>query len=787
MFRTLRSLSRSSKKSHHKPIQSIKNLRIEYLEDRAVPATLVFQDGNNPTDYRGTEDTVLFAPSPDTEFYTDSGISVDQQDANGVRQGMLQFRNIFTNSGEAGKIPLGSTITSATIRFSTFNDSNSEAQISLYRMLLDWREGKPIPASVANVTSTGTTATVTTAVPHTFELGESVTLTGVSVAGYNGTFNVASVISNTSFTLTLPAAVAGTGTGGTAVNNTPPATWNFFRGPGRPIGGVQASEGEAEALPDYTHFDPSAPTIQFFNVTKSLQAWAGGQANYGWLLESGATNGWDFDTSENSLANRPQLTVEFTPPATTGAASTGAFRLTSVNPVSGPEGAAGATRTYTVQVSRIGGSADAVSVDYTVAAGTATAADDFDTIATTSLQFGAGVTSRSFDITIKGDDLLEGLETINIALSNPQNVTNPGVNTPTITSGFGAATLTIADDDALISEVFGNTTDAATEQNRTYIELIGTPNASLAGYQFVVFESEEEENSGTGSGRADLVIDLGAINGGAPATFGSNGVLVITPTAWAFTAVPGTNVYTTTALDGPDGGLEDFSQSYALVRRGLNGTASPIVQGTDYDILGYGINIASITSDGTTATVTTTKPHLFITGNTATIAGTGIAGFDGGLSLWSARAAPARRSRSPPRPRMGPPPPPGPPSSRRMNLPTRPSSPRSASAPASPPTASRWPKAWASSTSSRLTSNSSITSTSPRGVPATAIVPRVRPRSVCPASTSTSRPETTATPPPTPSPAASATAPRIPPAPGTTAKSPASPPWRTTAPAASRT
>ncbi len=629
MFRTLRTLARSVAKSSNKPSRFFKRtcIGLENLEDRAVPATLVFQDGNNPTDYRGTEDTVLYSPSPDTEFYTDSGISVDQQDANGVRQGLLQFRNIYTSSGEAGKIPLGSTINSASIRFSTFNDSNSEAQISLYRMLIDWREGKPIPASVSSVTSTGTTATVTTGVPHTFELGESVTLTGVSVSGYNGTFAVASVLSNTSFTYTLPAPVAGAGFGGTSVNNTPPATWNLFRGAGRPIGGVQASEGESQALPDYVHFDPSAPTIQFFDVSRSLQAWSGGQPNFGWLFESGSTNGWDFDTSENSLANRPKLTVDFTPPATVGAASTGAFRLTSVNPVSKPEGNSGTT-TYTVQVSRIGGSVDAVSVDYTVTAGTATA-DDFTPIATTTLNFGAGVTSGSFDITIAGDDLLEGLETINIALSNPQNVTNPGVNTPTITSGLGAATLTIADDDALINEVFANTTDAATEQNRTYIELIGTPGASLAGYQFVVFESEEEENSGTGSGRADLVIDLGTINGGAPATFGSSGILVITPTAWAYTAVAGTNVYTTTALDGVDGGLEDFSQTYALIRRGLNGSGSPIVQGTDYDTLGYGANIASITSDGVTATVTTTTPHLFITGNTATIGGTGNAGFDG--------------------------------------------------------------------------------------------------------------------------------------------------------------
>ena len=38
-----------------------------------------------------------------------------------------------------------------------------------------------------------------------------------------------------------------------------------------------------------------------------------------------------------------------------------------------------------------------------------------------------------------------------------------------------------------------------------------------------MFEGEEEENSGAGSGRADFVIDL------APYTFGTNGILTFVP------------------------------------------------------------------------------------------------------------------------------------------------------------------------------------------------------------------------------------------------------------------
>ena len=61
------------------------------------------------------------------------------------------------------------------------------------------------------------------------------------------------------------------------------------------------------------------------------------------------------------------------------------------------------------------------------------------------------------------------------------------------------------------------------ETDREYIELIGTPGADLTGYYFVVFEGEEEENSGAGSGRADFVIDL------SPYTFGANGILTFVP------------------------------------------------------------------------------------------------------------------------------------------------------------------------------------------------------------------------------------------------------------------
>ena len=146
-------------------------------------------------------------------------------------------------------------------------------------------------------------------------------------------------------------------------------------------------------------------------------------------------------------------------------------------------------------------------------------------------------------------------------------------------AGRDSATVSIGDDDALINEVLANVSNVIDETDREYIELIGTPNASLDGYTFVVFEGEEEEGAptldGSGLGVADLVIDLDGL------TFGSNGLLVLAPTNWEYgpLAAAGTNIENLAALDGAGGVLEDASQTYALVRGNL-------VQGTDYDTVG---------------------------------------------------------------------------------------------------------------------------------------------------------------------------------------------------------
>jgi hypothetical protein len=90
----------------------------------------------------------------------------------------------------------------------------------------------------------------------------------------------------------------------------------------------------------------------------------------------------------------------------------------------------------TITVTRTGGADGAVSVTYTTSNGTATAGADY-TPATGTLSWAdADATSKTFTIPIIDDNIVEGDETVNLALSNP---------TGGATIGTGAAVLTITD------------------------------------------------------------------------------------------------------------------------------------------------------------------------------------------------------------------------------------------------------------------------------------------------------------------------------------------------------
>jgi hypothetical protein len=361
------------------------------------------------------------------------------------------------------------------------------------------------------------------------------------------------------------------------------ATWNTFGS----IGGIQASEGESSNLPPDavlldSETDADRPaTAGRFDVTKSLEYWAAGAGNFGWLVESAATNGWDFRTKDSDLASRPKLTIDWSMPAAPS------FQVLSTS-VTEAEGNSG-TRIAKIDVARLGNISAATSINYTVTAGGSNPAQAGDFVAVAApqaLNFGANDAIATIEVTINGDTSLEGLENVLVTLSG-------GTTVP----GRDMATVTIGDDDILINEVLANVSNTDDESDREYIELLGTPGASLAGYYFVILEGEEEENGGTGSGRADFVIDL------SPYIFGANGILTFVPgdpgvagLTWEYAAIadPMSNIVELSALMGAGGILEDASQTYAIIRSSV----TPITQGTDYDTMGTYEN-ATATAIGT--------------------------------------------------------------------------------------------------------------------------------------------------------------------------------------------
>jgi hypothetical protein len=114
----------------------------------------------------------------------------------------------------------------------------------------------------------------------------------------------------------------------------------------------------------------------------------------------------------------------------------------SINNVSVTEGQAGNTATFTVNLSQA--ATGAVSVDFATANGTASSGADY-TAKTGTINFAAGETSKTINVAINDDSLVEVNETFNINLSNAKGVTIKDAN------GIG----TIVSDDIATPPVSG--------------------------------------------------------------------------------------------------------------------------------------------------------------------------------------------------------------------------------------------------------------------------------------------------------------------------------------------
>ena len=119
--------------------------------------------------------------------------------------------------------------------------------------------------------------------------------------------------------------------------------------------------------------------------------------------------------------------------------------------------------------------------------------------------------------------------------------------------------------DPVLNEVSFN--PPSTDNPYEYIELKGTPGASLTGYQVLYLEGD----AGASLGVAKLVFSLSG------ATIGANGTFVLKSGVGGHTLPAGANQQADNAFDATNGGLENGTGTFLLVK------GATFLQSTDYD------------------------------------------------------------------------------------------------------------------------------------------------------------------------------------------------------------
>ncbi|MCB2223481.1 MAG: putative Ig domain-containing protein [Actinobacteria bacterium] len=89
------------------------------------------------------------------------------------------------------------------------------------------------------------------------------------------------------------------------------STWNSLGA------GIQADGAEGAVAADAVFIDTSTPgQVSITGLAASVQAWADGSINRGWVLYPSSPTGWQFSSSEYvTVSQRPRLVVSFTPNA----------------------------------------------------------------------------------------------------------------------------------------------------------------------------------------------------------------------------------------------------------------------------------------------------------------------------------------------------------------------------------------------------------------------------------------------------------------------------------------
>lgn len=247
-----------------------------------------------------------------------------------------------------------------------------------------------------------------------------------------------------------------------------------------------------------------------------------------------------------------------------------------------------------IKVTRASGLASGVTVDYTLSNGTAAGGSDY-LLAAGTVSFGAGETSKTFEVQITNDQLAEGNETLNLALSAPTGLATLGAPS--------TAVLTIVDDEVALQFKTPTFTIAEGAVNATLTVVRSGPTTSSVGAAYTV-------SDGTATAGSDYTTVAGTVTLGPGVTSKTFTVPILadcldeadekvnlalsSPTGGAQLGPLSSAVLTIT--DNDAGGAMRFSAATYSVNEG---SASVTITVTRSGGTGCGVSVAYATANGT--------------------------------------------------------------------------------------------------------------------------------------------------------------------------------------------
>jgi len=227
------------------------------------------------TVYAGTVDIQINENNATLSYGGEATLTCDMDDNGSRVHAMLRFDDIIGDG--PGQIPAGSIIKSAKLVFSA--TSSSKGMVKMHRMLIPWGEYSTwmdFTPTDANGDPSWEDITY-----FNYDTGkyESVDLHVMVGGGIQADDKEAMAEIDATFTMPKPYPVP------------------FILEP--------SGYGTTYIPPEESGEAPLDLTV---DLTKSVQAWVDGQANYGWFFEPTSSDGWDFETAEGKQP--PALVIE---------------------------------------------------------------------------------------------------------------------------------------------------------------------------------------------------------------------------------------------------------------------------------------------------------------------------------------------------------------------------------------------------------------------------------------------------------------------------------------------